>query len=135
MIIKGEMAVMLGVLGLRQGDDRILDAIALVGPKMEIEEFDDGSTYYVFPVAGTDLLFEDGVLVAVIVEAQGYPRPEALVEGVPMTATRAEVLARLGKPERTGPTFERFEANGHYLHFEFDGGGGITKVSALLEAV
>ncbi|GAA4023327.1 hypothetical protein GCM10022247_54570 [Allokutzneria multivorans] len=134
MIIKGEMAVMLGVLGFRKGDNRILDAIVLVGPKMEIDEFDDGATYYVFPASGTDLLFEDGVLVAVLVEARNYPRPEALVEGLPITATRTEVLALMGKPERTGPTFDRYEVNGHYLHFEFDA-GRISRLTALLEPV
>ncbi len=39
-IISGEMAVMLGVLGLRKGDGRILEAIVLVGPAMKVEEFD-----------------------------------------------------------------------------------------------
>lgn len=145
--VRGEIAVMLGALGLRQGDDRILDAIALVGPKMEVEEFDWDevkSTYFIFRPAGTDLLFENNVLVSAMVRTQPdtddetyglYPRPNGLVEGLSSTAARAEVSALLGKPERTGPNFDRYEANGHYLHFEFSGDGRTAKLSALLEPV
>ncbi|HVK23794.1 MAG TPA: hypothetical protein VM677_20760 [Actinokineospora sp.] len=141
------MAVLLDVLGYRQGDSRILDAIALVGPAMEVEEFDfDGekSTYFTFKPAGTDLLFENDTLVSVMVRTQPddqdgtyglYPRPAALVDGLSPTATRAEVTALLGVPERDGPNFVRFEANKHYLHFEFDSHGRAAKLSALLEPV
>jgi hypothetical protein len=145
--VTGEMAVMLDVLGLPQGDGRILEAIALVGPAMEIEEFDWGSeksTYFIFKSAGTDLLFEDGVLASAIVwmqpDAQDpgyglYPRPAALIDGLPPTATRTEVEAFFGVPERTGPSFVRYEANERYLHVEFNSNDRIGKVSALLEAI
>jgi hypothetical protein len=145
--VTGEMAVMLDVLGLPQGDGRILEAIALVGPAMEIEEFDWGSeksTYFIFKSAGTDLLFEDGVLASAIVrmqpDAQGpgyglYPRPAALIDGLPPTATRTEVEAFFGVPERTGPSFVRYEANERYLHVEFNSNDRIGKVSAVLEAI
>lgn len=145
--VTGEMAVMLDVLGLPQGDGRILEAIALVGPAMEVEEFDWGSetsTYFIFKPAGTDLLFEDGVLVSVIMRMQPdaqdpgygvYPRPEALIDGLAPTATRAEVEDFFGVPERTGTGFVRYEANERYLHVEFNSDGRIGKLSALLEAV
>lgn len=145
--VTGEMAVMLDVLGLRQGDSRILEAIALVGPEMEIEEFDWGSeksTYFIFKPAGTDLLFEDGVLASAIVRMQPdaqdpgyglYPRPAALIDGLPPTATRDEVEAFFGVPERTEPSFVRYEANERYLHVEFNSDGRIGKLSALLEPV
>ncbi|MEV6562834.1 hypothetical protein AB0M22_44450 [Nocardia sp. NPDC051756] len=146
-VVRGEIAVMLGVLGLPLGDDRILAAIALVGPEMKVEEFDWDevqSMYYVFHPAGTDLLFEDKVLVSAMVrtqpdsadEAYGlYPRPHDLLEGLSPTATRAEVTARLGKPERTGPNFDRYAVNGHYLHFEFDTAGRAAKLTAMLEPI
>ncbi|MEJ3653829.1 hypothetical protein WEH80_12670 [Actinomycetes bacterium KLBMP 9759] len=146
-IVAGEMAVMLTVLGLRKGDDRILDVIALVGPTMEVEEFDfDGerSTYYVFRPAGTDLLFEDDVLVSTMVRTQPdvqddtygvYPRPTGLVDGLSPTATRREVTALLGEPERSGANFDRYEVNGRYLHVEFDAAGRAARLTALLEAV
>ncbi|MFD2024231.1 hypothetical protein [Promicromonospora aerolata] len=145
--VTGEMAVMLDVLGLPQGDGRILEAIALVGPGMETEEFDWGSeksTYFIFKPAGTDLLFEDGVLASAIVRMQPdaqdpgygvYPRPAALIDGLPPTATRAEVEDFFGAPERTGAGFVRYEANQRYLHVEFDSDGRIGKLSALLEPV
>lgn len=146
-IVRGEMAVMLDVLGFPQGDDRILEVIALVGPTMEVEEFDwheERSTYFIFRPAGTDLLFESDVLISAIVRTQPdnedetygpYPRPNDLVEGLSPTATRAEVAALLGKPERAGQNFDRYEVNGHYLHFEFDATGHTAKLSALLESV
>src|SRR5437016_7017709 len=130
--VTGEMAVLLDVLGNRKGDSRILEAIVLVGPTMEVEEFDFGgekSTYYIFKPAGTDLAFENDVLEMVMVRTQPdsqdetyglYPRPAALVDGLSPTATRAEVTAFLGNPERVGPNFDRYEVNKHYLHFEFD---------------
>lgn len=145
--VTGEMAVMLDVLGLRVGDARILDAIALVGPKMDIDKFDfDGekSTHYTFNVSGTDLVFEDKVLVAAMVRTQPssedaprgvYPRPAALVQGLSPSSTRAEVKAFLGDPERVGPRFDRYEVNDHYLHFEFDANGRTTMLTALLEPV
>jgi len=145
--VTGEMAVMLDVLGLRQGDSRILGAIALVGPEMEIEEFDWGSeksTYFIFKRAGTDLLFEDGVLASAIVRMQPdaqdpgydlYPRPAALIDGLPPTATRDEVEAFFGAPERTESSFVRYEVNERYLHVEFNSDGRIGKLSALLEPV
>ncbi|MFF3228151.1 hypothetical protein ACFYV7_35525 [Nocardia suismassiliense] len=146
-IVTGEMAAMLNVLGLRKGDNRILDVIVLVGPSMEVEQFDFGdvqSTYYLFRQAGTELLFENEVLVSAMVRTQPdsedetyalYPRPDNLLEGLSPTATRTEVTALLGQPERTGPNFDRYEVNDHYLHFEFDAAGRVAKLSALLEPV
>jgi hypothetical protein len=71
--INGEITVFLDVVGRRQGDNRILEAIVLVGPKMEVEEFDFGgekSTYFSFKPAGTDLLFQNKVLVMAMVRTQ-----------------------------------------------------------------
>jgi hypothetical protein len=144
--ITGEMAVMLSVIGYRQGDSRILDAIALVGPEMEVMEFDaDGekSTYFIFKSSGTDLLFEDDILEMIMVrtgpdsddETYGtYPRPAALIEGLSPTATRTEVTEFLGEPERVGPDFDRYEVNNHYLRFRFDPDGRVAQISAQLQA-
>jgi hypothetical protein len=145
--VTGEMAVMLGVLGLRQGDGRVLDVVVLVGPAMEVDEFDwDGerSTYFIFRPNGTELLFENDVLASVMVRTQPdgadptyglYPRPDELIDGLSATASRAEVAALLGEPERTGPNFDRYAVNGHYLHVEFDAGGRAAMLSALLDPV
>jgi hypothetical protein len=145
--VSGEITVLLDVLGHRQGDSRILEAIVLVGPKMEVSEYDfDGekSTYFVFKEAGTELLFEDDVLTSVMVRTQPdpedetygqYPRPDDLVQGLSATATREEVTAFLGSPERSGPSFDRYEVNNRYLHFEFGGNGRVARISALLEPV
>ena len=146
-IVTGEMAVMLDVLGCVQSDSRILGAIALVGPKMEVSEFDfDGeqSTYFIFKPAGTDLVFENDVLEMIMVRTQRddqdetygvYPRPAALIDGLSPTALRADVTALLGSPERVGPNFDRYEVNQRYLHFEFDSNSRVTKISALLSPV
>lgn len=144
--VTGDMAVMLDVLGHRQGDDRILKAIALVGPTMEVSEHDfDGekSTHFLFKPAGTEMVFEEDILEMIMIRTQPddqdttfglYPRPAALVEGLAATATRADVTALLGDPERVGPNFDRYEANGRYLHFEFDSNSRVARISALLEA-
>ena len=145
--VSGEVAVFLDALGHQEGSSRILAAIVLVGPRMEISEFDfDGevSIYYVFKPAGTELLFEKGILVSAMVRMQPdvddgtydvYPRPEALVDGLLPTAARSEVMALLGTPERVGPSFDRYRVNGHYLHFEFDAHGRVARISALSEPV
>jgi hypothetical protein len=143
--ITGEMAVMLDVLGLRRGDDRILKAWVLVGPDMTIEEFDlvdVQSTYYTFGATGTDILFKDDTLSAVIVRTQPeedhgyglYPRPSALIDGLSATATRGEVADFFGAPERVGADFVRYEANDHFLHVEFNSNSRIGTLSALLTA-
>ncbi|MET9224553.1 hypothetical protein [Lentzea sp. NPDC003310] len=145
--VSGEIAVLLDVLGHRQGDSRILEAVVLVGPAMEVSEYDfDGekSTYFVFKEAGTELLFEDDVLTSAMVRTQPdpddetygvYPRPAELVHGLSTTATRDEVTAFLGTPERSGPSFDRFEVNNRYLHFEYGANGRVARISALLEPV
>lgn len=145
--VSGEIAVLLDVLGHREGDSHVLQAIVLVGPRMEVSEYDfDGekSKYYVFKDAGTELLFEDGVLASVMVRTQPdpddetygqYPRPAALVEGLSATAERSEVTAFLGEPERSGPSFDRYQVNGRYLHFEFGPNGRVARISALLDPV
>ncbi|WNV87852.1 hypothetical protein [Umezawaea sp. Da 62-37] len=145
--MSGEVAVFLDALGSRKDNSKILDAIVLVGPRMETAEFDtegERSVYYLFKPAGTELLFEDDVLVSVMVRTQPdadddefdvYPRPAALVDGLSATADRAAVTAFLGTPERAGEGFDRYRVNGRYLHFEFDPRGHVAKISALLEAI
>lgn len=144
--VTGEIAVMLEVLGCRRDDDRILEAIILVGPDFEITEHDfDGekSTHYLFKPNGTEMVFENDVLEMIQVRTQPdsqdptfglYPRPAALVDGLSATAGRANVTAFLGDPERVGPNFDRYQVNKHYLHFEFDSNSRVAKISALLVA-
>ena len=147
MTITGELATFLAVLGQRQGATPILDAIVLVGPQMETESFDWGddqvSTYFAFTDAGTDLIFENDVLTSSIIRTQPdpedesygvYPRPDALIDGLPMSADRAQVAAMFGSPERTGPDFDRYQVNGHYLRFGFRG-DRIATLSPMLEPV
>lgn len=146
--VTGEIAVMLDVLGNRQGDSRILEVIVLVGcVKMDVENFDfDGekSTHFTFKRAGTELIFENDILVSIMVRTQpndqdevygAYPRPATLIDGLSPTATRAEVSALLGNPEHVGPNFDRYKVIEHYLHFEFDSNSRVARLSALLEAV
>ncbi len=146
--VTGEIAVMLDVLGYHQGYSRILEAIVLVGPVMEVDEFDldDGlkSTHFSFKRTGTDLVFENDILQMIMVRTQPdsqdetyglYPRPVALVDGLSSTASRAEVTAFLGDPERAGPNFDRYKVNGRFLHFEFARNSRVTRISALLEPV
>lgn len=141
--VTGEIAALLDVLGCRTGDNQVLHAMTVIGCldfKMDIEKFDfDGekSTHFIFKPAGTDLVFENDILEMIMVRTQPdyqdeayrlYPRPEALVDGLSSTATRAEVTALLGNPERVGPNFDRYEVNQHYLHFEFDSNGRVVSL-------
>jgi hypothetical protein len=50
-------------------------------------------------------------------------------------ATRDEVEAFFGVPERTESSFVRYEVNERYPHVEFTSEGRIGKLSALLEPV
>lgn len=146
--ITGDMAVMLDVLGLHQGDNRILDVVVLAGPAMDVDECDfDGekSTHFVFKPTGTEIVFENDIVEMVMVRTRPdqqdasfrvYPRLAALVDGLdPATATRAEVIEFLGKPVRVDAGFEQYAVNGRYLHVEYDAEDRITKLSALLEAI
>lgn len=105
--VTGEMAVMLDVLGYRNGPGLRNDVLEMVMVRTQPDSPD--ATY------------------------GRYPRPAALIEGLAATATRAEVAAFLGAPERVGPSFDRYEVNDRYLHFEFDSSSRVARVSALLE--
>lgn len=64
-----------------------------------------------------------------------YPRPAALVDGVSPASSRADVAALFGTPERSRPTFDRYEVESGYLHVEFDSNSRVAKLSVLLEPV
>ncbi|WP_414938316.1 hypothetical protein [Amycolatopsis sp. cmx-11-51] len=128
---------MLDVPDHRQGDSRILEAIVLMGAHFDGEN----STHLLFKPVGTEMAFEEDVLEMSMVRTRPddtygwYPRPAALVKGLSPTATRAEVIALLGDPERVGPPFGRYEVNKHCAHFEFDSHDRVARISALLEAL
>lgn len=143
MTMTGEMTAMLDVLGLPLGDDRALEAMALVGLPTERDEFRDSGldrTYLVAREAGTDFVFNDGELTSVIVRTQpkgdyaAYPRPDALIDGLAGTATRDEVLARFGEPVKSTAASDRFAIDGRFLHFEYDATGHVARLTAMSRA-
>ena len=143
MTLTGEITTMLGVLGLPQGDGEALDAMVLVGMPSETKEITDGDSsrlYLTAREAGTDFLFEDRELTSVIIRTQpkakygAYPRPDALIDGLPGTATRDDVLALLGEPEWSGPVADRFLVDGRYAHFEYDPSNRIARITLMMRA-
>ncbi len=129
MTLSGELTTFLAVLGLEQGDERILDAIALVDLPTDEQGYlrDDGTTvdYLSMRPSGTDFAFTNGVLSSISIRTQSmpdygvYPRPDSLIDGLDSTATREEVAALLGAPERSGPAWDRYPSDDHFLHFEY----------------
>ncbi|MBG6238423.1 hypothetical protein IWX78_001395 [Mycetocola sp. CAN_C7] len=141
--ISGELTTMMNVLGLQPADDRVLDAIDLVGGLSENSVFEEGDLtvlYLTARDAGTDFLFENRTLASVIIRTQpqakygAYPRPDALIDGLSGAATRAEVVARFGVPEWTSATADRFVVDGRYLHVEFDGSGRLVRITLMVSA-
>ena len=139
----GEIAVFLSALGAREGSLEILEIIGRVGPRMERHEVARGGvswTYLVFGPHGVTLQLKDGVLVGALVylvdeEAGGtYPRPDALIDGLVLPASRADVRALLGAPDRSSQLLDLYRFGDRYLSFDLVD-EQVVSVSAMLADV
>ena len=130
-LLAGDMVTIISAIGTGKTSPEHLRLIVLGGARMEIEEEERSGipweSHY-FGRSGMMLQFRDSVLVGALVclvanESGGmaaYPRPNNLIDGFPPPWTRAQVLERVGTPERSSLYMELFLINDRYVRFEFD---------------
>lgn len=125
------------------GGDPSADLVVLLGGQFEATPTDryDGtdSAYWCFHEAGTELLWIDTVLSSAEIFVQGdaengyAPYPRQLFAELLNAATRTEVEATLGVPDRSGQwqgaKWIRYDQDaGNRLRFQFDDSGQIRSV-------
>ncbi|GGH47802.1 hypothetical protein [Microbacterium album] len=141
--IAGEISVFLDALGTREGSLEVLNVIGLVGPRYERHRTERGGVewqYLVFGPNGADLQFREGVLVGALLwiaapdGGGSYPRPEALFEGLPLPASRGEVVAALGAPTQAEVAHALYRLDDRYLDVEF-ADDRVVSLSVMLRGV
>lgn len=129
-MIAGEIATYLAGLGMHPTDPSLTPILDLPGPTTDTNEHREAGGNIVFHLAarsnGTEFMFSGEQLVAVFLgtqprEAWGvHPRPDALIEGLSGTATRAEAREHLGEPVWESDTDDRFRVGDDYLQLHYD---------------
>ena len=128
--LTGEVRVYLDALGMHPTDERLTAVLDLPGPTTDTNEEREAGGNVVFHLAarssGTEFMFSGEQLVAVFLGTQPrdawgvYPRADALIDGLPGTATRAEARERLGEPVWHSATDDRFRVGSDYLQLHYD---------------
>lgn len=129
--LTGEIQAYLGALGMPPTDERLTAVLDLPGPTTDTNTEKDAAGNVVFHLAarssGTEFMFAAEQLVTVFIgvlprEAWGiYPRPDALIDGLPATASRDEVRAMFGEPVWQQDDADRFTVEGDCLQFQYRG--------------
>ncbi|WP_375000982.1 hypothetical protein [Aeromicrobium sp. CTD01-1L150] len=141
--LTGEITTVLGALGQGIYDEGGLSLFGLAGATYEDDEF-PGELYRTFTPHGIAVQYEgdDSEMLAqavfVYLEARDgadpYPTPDGLIGGLPLSgASRDDVRAHLGEPERTADGFDAFAVDGRFLHVEYGTNGTVSMVTAMLE--
>ena len=127
--LSGEITAYLEALGMHPADPRLTPVLDLPGPTTDTNEEREPGGNVVFHLAarssGTEFMFSGEQLVAVFVGTQpreawgAYPRPDALIDGLPGTAWREEVRATLGEPVWQQDGADRFAVGTDYLQFQY----------------
>ncbi len=142
MALDGEIRAFADALGTSMTDERSLAAFAAVDLPTARSDYDLGESHRTYVKAedqGVEFVYEDGRLRTVFISTidtparAAYPRPDALIEGLSGTASRAQVLERFGEPEWTSDEADRFQlAAACYARFAYES-GRVVKISVMAE--
>lgn len=142
MALSGEITAFLDILRTEQGDDAALPVFALVNFPSEKTDFDEGDsvrTYLTARNEGTQFIYMKRRLNAVSFylaknEEYGvYPRPDALIDGLPANATREQVRAMFGEREAGRKAWDRFQVGENFIHFTYDENDTVTQIGIMAE--
>lgn len=133
----GEVGVFFAALGAAEMSPEVLEIIVLAGPRMERHEVETSSgpgAFVVFDGGGVDLQFAGDALQAVLIHLRpedgraAYPRPEALIDGLTLPASRAQTQAVLGAPTQvySQPDLDLYAYAEGYLHVGFEGDRAVS---------
>jgi len=128
--VDGEITVFLRAVGTPMFSPEHVAAIAQAGTAFESHDDERAGAqweYDVFPSTGVTLQFKDEILVGALIALTGddgpaYPSPAALIDGLPLPSTRAEVSARLGAPRLSDGDIDLYLVADRYVRFDFDAG-------------
>ncbi|APZ33893.1 hypothetical protein BOH66_06215 [Microbacterium aurum] len=138
-----ELAAFLDAVGQTMYSPEHLTVMALAGPPSEsFEEERDGAAwqYQVSERSGVTLQFREQVLVAALIrlvaddEDAAYPALGALVPGLTLPASRADIRAHYGATRHEDPDMDLYLVGDHYLRFDFVDGQSVALTVILLGA-
>lgn len=128
-MINGDASTFLKALGAREGDERLAQAIAVVGGTYSVEEYNDDGVeekYLDMSDRGVELLLQDGELETVFVfatvtdEHVAYGGWTSLIDGVSVDSSRDDITRAMGEPLRSTSKYVTYDAEPGFVQFEFD---------------
>ena len=127
--LSGEVTIYLNSLGTKEGNEKILDAMVLPGPRFSMETMEiEGVEYssYQFLEHGVAFSFTDKVLDAIFIfmaansQYKKYALVDRLFDNIERFSTRSEVVKSLGMPSVEKEMFIKYYLDKNkYIHFEF----------------
>lgn len=130
LMLSGEVNIYLNSLGTIEGNEKILDAVVLPGPRFSMETMEiEGIEYssYQFSEHGVEFSFTDKVLEAIFIfmvaneDYDKYVLGDRLFDNIERFSTRAEVVESLGMPNVEKEKFIKYYLDKNkYIHFEFN---------------
>lgn len=141
--VSGEIAILLGALDRDIFDEGGLRLLELAGPTYEDERF-PGELYRTFRPSGVAVVYSGKhekhkarAVFAYITpqdDAQAYLSPDRLIDGLALsTAGREGVREFFGEAALSTDTFDVYEVDGGFLHFEYDEQDELGTVTAMKE--
>ncbi len=130
LVLSGEVNIYLNSLGTIEGNEKILDAMVLPGPRFSMETMEiEGIEYssYQFSEHGVEFSFTDKVLEAIFIfmvaneDYDKYVLGDRLFDNIECFSTRSEVVKSLGIPNVEKEKFIKYYLDKNkYIHFEFN---------------
>lgn len=125
--IRGEILPYLDAVGTEDGSEAMIAAMKAVGTKFTISEYTSTGThekYLCFAKGGVEFLLHDGVVETVIFylrdnkDYAAYVHPDALVEGIALGTTRADVIDLLGAPRQNRERFLLYAVGDAFVNMQ-----------------
>ena len=128
--LSGEVTIYLSSLATKEGNEKILDAMVLPGPRFSMETMEiEGVEYssYQFLEHGVAFSFTDKVLDAIFIfmvanaQYKKYALGDRLFDNIERFSTRSEVVKSIGMPNVGKEKFIKYYLDKNkYIHFEFN---------------
>lgn len=137
--ITGEIQPYLDAIGTEDGSDAMIAAMEAVGTKFTLDEYTSTGNrekYLCFEKGGVEFRLHDGAVETIVFYLRdnrgyaAYARPDALVEGVSLGTTRAEVIDLLGTPRQNRERFLLYAVGGAFVHFQIRD-ERVTRIAAM----
>ncbi|SEF12723.1 hypothetical protein SAMN04489740_4279 [Arthrobacter alpinus] len=140
----GDIEIFAAALGTSRTSPENAAVAAFLGGEPKVDKKNYGDTpaeYLIFATSGVTQLFKDGVATSIFIKPAGdkknapYPIPDALIDGLSLTATREEINVFFANRIRSGEAYNLFRVNRRMLHFEFDATNALRLITIMLTDV